>query len=111
MEQQRKAIAAEEAKRQYTPSFREQYEQTISEIRSQIRSLENAVMQLQREVYRDRNESAAPLGINLDEVGPPPWLQPVKKQSDHAKLARTNTGLTSKLLARTPANGSRGISS
>jgi hypothetical protein len=99
MEPQRNAIA-EELKRKYTPSFQEQCEQTISEMRSQIRSLENAVEQLQRDRYGDRNESHAPLVVNLDEVAPPPWLRRPKQKLGDAEASRVKHGLKSKLLIR-----------
>jgi hypothetical protein len=84
----------------YTPSFAEQFNQTIVEMRSQIRSLENAVKQLQRDVYRDGDRRAAPLGVNLDEVSPPPWLQQAKRQSGNADVRPVLPGLNSKLLMR-----------
>jgi hypothetical protein len=88
-----------EKKWQYTPSFQEQFEQTIAEMRSQIRSLENAVEQLQHDLYDDKNASRAPLGVNLDEVGPPPWLRQAS-QSGNAHVSIVQPGLKSKLLVR-----------
>jgi hypothetical protein len=91
---------AAEEKLQYSPSLQEQFEQTTSEMRSQIRSLENAVKQLQNHLYRDSDISPAPLGVDLDEVAPPPWLRQAKLQSGNADVSIVQPGLKSKLLVR-----------
>ena len=98
MEQPRKTIAEENW--QYTPSFAEQCQQTIAELCSRISSLEQAVAQIQHDVYRDRNISPAPLGVNLDEVAPPPWLKQAKQKPGNANASPVKPGLTSKLLVR-----------
>src|ERR1035438_2269894 len=85
---------------QYTPTFPEQCQQAILEMQSRINSLEQAVQQLQHDVYRGSNISPAPLGIDLDDVGPPPWLLRAKEESDHGKVPRPKVGLESKLLQR-----------
>src|ERR1035441_5700692 len=108
MEQPRKTIAEENW--QYTPSFAEQCQQTIAELCSRISSLEQAVAQIQHDVYRDRNISPAPLGVNLDEVAPPPWLRRAKQKLGDAEVSRGKHGLKSKLLirgrSRVPGEGS-----
>jgi flagellar biosynthesis chaperone FliJ len=57
MDHQHRGVA--EKQWQYTPSFAERYAQIISEMRSQIRSLENAIAQLQRDRYANSNKSPA----------------------------------------------------
>ena len=103
MEHQRKSAVEEDW--QYTPTFEEQCQQTIAEMNSRIRSLENAVEQLQCAVFRDSDRAAAPLGVNLDEISPPPWLEKMKEASDHAGVPGAKSFLKSKLLLPTEATG------
>jgi hypothetical protein len=98
MDHQHRRVAEEQW--QYTPSLTERYAHIISEMRSQIRSLENAVEQLQRDIYSNRDKSPAPLGVNLDEVLPPQWLRQGMQISDHTEAPLVRRVFKSKLLLR-----------
>jgi hypothetical protein len=57
----------------YSPTQTEMNEQSIKELSSRVQSLEDAMKQLQSTVLSGTETPPSPIGVNLDEVAPPPW--------------------------------------